>query len=111
MDGNIGCMVNGAGLAMATLDLIKLHGGEPANFLDFQGAITTEKVEKAFEIVTSDPKVQVVYMNIFGGIARCDEVVKGIISFSKKKNLDIPVVVRLQVRPNIFSNFQNCNFT
>lgn len=97
MDGNIACMVNGAGLAMATMDLIKFHGGNPANFLDFQGAITVEKVEKAFEIVTSDPKVQVVYMNVFGGIARCDDIVKGVISVAKKINLKVPVVMRLQV--------------
>lgn len=97
MDGKIGCMVNGAGLAMATMDIIKLHGGSPANFLDFQGPITTEKVEKAFEIVTCDKNVQVIYMNIFGGIARCDEIVKGIISVTKKMNVNIPVVVRLQV--------------
>lgn len=97
MDGNIGCMVNGAGLAMATMDIIKLHGGSPANFLDFQGAITTEKMEKAFEIVTADPKVEVVYLNVFGGIARCDEIVKGIGVVNKKGNLKIPVILRLQV--------------
>jgi succinyl-CoA synthetase beta subunit len=96
LDGTIGCMVNGAGLAMATMDLLTYHGGCPANFLDFQGAITLNKVEEAFKIVTSDERVRVIYINIFGGIARCDDIVKGIIAVADKIDLKVPVVARLQ---------------
>lgn len=96
LDGSIGCLVNGAGLAMATMDLIKLHGGEPANFLDVGGGATAEQVTAAFKIIKSDPNVKAILVNIFGGIMRCDTVAKGIIEASKKLNLDVPVVVRLE---------------
>ncbi len=96
LDGNIGCMVNGAGLAMTTMDLIKLAGGEPANFLDIGGGATAERVEKAFRILTSDPKVKVILVNIFGGILRCDRVATGIIEAASKIEKKLPMVVRLQ---------------
>ncbi|XP_015189040.1 PREDICTED: succinyl-CoA ligase [ADP-forming] subunit beta, mitochondrial-like [Polistes dominula] len=96
LDGNIGCMVNGAGLAMATMDIIKLHGGEPANFLDVGGGATTSAVKEAFKIITSDPKVHALLVNIFGGIMRCDVIAEGIIAATKELSLKIPVVVRLQ---------------
>ena len=96
LDGNIGCMVNGAGLAMATMDLIKLYGGMPANFLDVGGTATAETVKEAFKIIISDPKVEAILVNIFGGIMRCDIIAQGIISASKDLNLTIPIVVRLQ---------------
>jgi succinyl-CoA synthetase beta subunit len=96
LDGNIGCMVNGAGLAMATMDLLTYHGGCPANFLDFQEAITLNKVEEAFKIVNSDERVRLIYINIFGGIVRCDDIVKGIIAVADKINSKVPVVARLQ---------------
>jgi len=95
MDGNIGCMVNGAGLAMATMDIIKLYGGEPANFLDVGGSASTEQVTQAFRIITTDPKVKAILVNIFGGIMRCDVIAQGIIEAAKKINLKVPVVVRL----------------
>ena len=96
LEGNIGCMVNGAGLAMATMDLIKLHGGEPANFLDVGGGITSDRVVEAFKLVVSDEKVTAILVNIFGGIVRCDLIAEGIIQAMKEVNLKIPVVVRLE---------------
>jgi len=96
LDGNIGCMVNGAGLAMATMDIIKLHGGEPANFLDVGGGATASAVKEAFKIITSDPRVHALLVNIFGGIMRCDVIAEGIIAATKELDLKIPVVVRLQ---------------
>lgn len=96
LNGNIGCMVNGAGLAMATMDLIKLHGGEPANFLDVGGGATAETVAKAFKIILSDNKVKAVLVNIFGGIMRCDIIADGIITAVKEVGVLVPVVVRLE---------------
>ncbi|MBT7646202.1 MAG: ADP-forming succinate--CoA ligase subunit beta, partial [Rhodospirillaceae bacterium] len=96
LDGNIGCMVNGAGLAMATMDICKLAGGEPANFLDVGGGATKEQVAAAFRIIVSDPNVQVILVNIFGGIMRCDVIAEGIIAAAKELDLKIPVVVRLE---------------
>lgn len=96
LNGNIGCMVNGAGLAMATMDLIKLHGGMPANFLDVGGAATAETVTKAFKIILADTNVKVILVNIFGGIMRCDIIATGIIAAVKEAGLSIPVVVRLE---------------
>lgn len=96
LNGNIGCMVNGAGLAMATMDLIKLYGGEPANFLDVGGGATAETVAKAFKIILDDKNVQVVLVNIFGGIMRCDIIAEGIISAVKEVGIQIPIVVRLE---------------
>ncbi|KAG5331495.1 SUCB1 ligase, partial [Acromyrmex heyeri] len=96
LDGNIGCMVNGAGLAMATMDIIKLHGGEPANFLDVGGGASTSAVKEAFKIITSDSRVHALLVNIFGGIMRCDVIAEGIIAATKELSLKIPVVVRLQ---------------
>ncbi len=96
LDGTIGCMVNGAGLAMGTMDIIKAYGGEPANFLDVGGTATQETVEKAFKIITSDENVRCILINIFGGIVRCDMVAAGVIAAIKNVNLQIPVVVRLE---------------
>lgn len=96
LEGNIGCMVNGAGLAMATMDLIKLHGGDPANFLDVGGGATEERVAKAFKLILSDDKVKGVLVNIFGGIVRCDLIANGIINAVKEVGVKVPVVVRLQ---------------
>jgi succinyl-CoA synthetase beta subunit len=96
LDGNVGCLVNGAGLAMATMDLIKLAGGEPANFLDVGGGASAEGIEKAFRILTSDKNVKAILVNIFGGILRCDRVADGIIEAASKINLALPMVVRLQ---------------
>jgi len=96
LDGNIGCMVNGAGLAMATMDLIKLHGGMPANFLDVGGGTTKERVAEAFKLILSDPNVKAILVNIFGGIVRCDLIAEGIISAVKEVGIRIPVVVRLE---------------
>ena len=96
LDGNIGCMVNGAGLAMATMDLIKLHGGAPANFLDVGGGTTKERVAEAFKLILSDPSVKAILVNIFGGIVRCDLIAEGIISAVKEVGIKIPVVVRLE---------------
>jgi succinyl-CoA synthetase beta subunit len=96
LDGNIGCMVNGAGLAMATMDLIKLHGGQPANFLDVGGGATAERVAEAFKIILSDPKVKAILVNIFGGIVRCDLIAEGIIRAVKEVKIGVPVVVRLE---------------
>jgi succinyl-CoA synthetase beta subunit len=96
LDGDIGCMVNGAGLAMATMDLIKLNGGEPANFLDVGGGATKERVTEAFKIILSDNKVRGVLVNIFGGIVRCDLIADGIISAVAEVGIEVPVVVRLE---------------
>jgi len=96
LDGNIGCMVNGAGLAMATMDLIKLHGGAPANFLDVGGGTSAEKVAEAFKLILSDEKVEAILVNIFGGIVRCDLIAEGIIRAVKEVGISIPVVVRLE---------------
>ena len=96
LDGNIGCMVNGAGLAMATMDLVKLHGGEPANFLDVGGGTTAERVAEAFKLILSDAKVQAVLVNIFGGIVRCDLIAQGIIQAIRDVGIQVPVVVRLE---------------
>jgi succinyl-CoA synthetase beta subunit len=96
LDGDIACMVNGAGLAMATMDLIKLHGGEPANFLDVGGGATAERVTAAFELILSNPKVRAVLVNIFGGIVRCDIIAEGIIKAVQKVGVKVPVVVRLE---------------
>ena len=96
LDGDIACMVNGAGLAMATMDIIKLHGGDPANFLDVGGGATTERVAEAFKLITSDTKVKAILVNIFGGIVRCDLIAEGIITAVREVGLDIPVVVRLE---------------
>merc|ERR1719472_614264 len=96
LDGDIGCMVNGAGLAMATMDIIKLHGGSPANFLDVGGGATATQVKEAFKIITSDPKVNAIMVNIFGGIMRCDVIAEGIIAAARELNLSTPIVVRLQ---------------
>jgi succinyl-CoA synthetase beta subunit len=96
LDGNIGCMVNGAGLAMATMDIIKLHGGEPANFLDVGGGASTERVENAFRILLADPNVKAVLINIFGGIVRCDTVANGVVAAAKNLDVKIPIVARLE---------------
>ena len=96
LDGEIGCMVNGAGLAMATMDIIKLYGAEPANFLDVGGGATKEKVTEAFKIITSDPNVKGILVNIFGGIMRCDVIAEGIIAAVREVGLTVPLVVRLE---------------
>ena len=96
LDGEIGCMVNGAGLAMATMDIIKLYGAEPANFLDVGGGATKEKVTEAFKIITSDPKVKGILVNIFGGIMRCDVIAEGVVAAVKEVGLQVPLVVRLE---------------
>ncbi|XP_065363841.1 succinate--CoA ligase [GDP-forming] subunit beta, mitochondrial [Calliphora vicina] len=96
MDGNIGCLVNGAGLAMATMDIIKLNGGDPANFLDVGGGVKEDQVLKAFEILTSDPKVKGILVNVFGGIVNCATIANGIVAASKKLSLNVPLVVRLE---------------
>lgn len=96
MDGNIGCMVNGAGLAMSTMDIIKLVGGEPANFLDVGGGATKERVTEAFKLILSDPNVEGILVNIFGGIMRCDVIAEGIVAAAKEVSLDVPLVVRLE---------------
>lgn len=96
LDGTIGCLVNGAGLAMATMDIIKLHGGDPANFLDVGGGATAQAVKEAFKIITSDSKVHAILVNIFGGIMRCDVIAEGIIAAAKELDMKTPIVVRLQ---------------
>ena len=96
LDGNIGCMVNGAGLAMATMDIIKYYGAEPANFLDVGGGATTEKVTAAFKLILSDPSVKGVLVNIFGGIMRCDTIAEGIIAAARETNIGVPLIVRLE---------------
>jgi len=96
LDGNIGCLVNGAGLAMATMDIIKLHGGSPANFLDVGGGATKQQVTAAIKILSTDPQVKVILINIFGGIMKCDIIALGLLSAAKELNLKIPLIVRLQ---------------
>ena len=97
LDGNVGCMVNGAGLAMATMDMIKLSGGEPANFLDVGGTANAQTVEAGFKIIMKDPNVKAILVNIFGGIVRCDRVAAGVIeAYNKLGNINIPIIVRLQ---------------
>jgi succinyl-CoA synthetase beta subunit len=96
LDGNIGCMVNGAGLAMSTMDIIKHYGGEPANFLDVGGGATAEKVTAAFKIITADPNVKGIFVNIFGGIMKCDTIANGVVTAVKEVGLKVPLVVRLE---------------
>ena len=96
LDGNIACLVNGAGLAMATMDLIKIHGGQPANFLDVGGGATAERVTAAFELILENPNVKAILVNIFGGIVRCDVIAEGIINAVKKTNLSLPIIIRLE---------------
>jgi succinyl-CoA synthetase beta subunit len=96
LDGDIGCLVNGAGLAMATMDVIKLYGRQPANFLDVGGGATQEKVTSAFKIILSDPKVKAILVNIFGGIMKCDVIADGVIAAVKEVHLRVPLVVRLE---------------
>ncbi len=96
LDGNIGCMVNGAGLAMATMDIIKYYGGEPANFLDVGGGASVQKVTEAFKIILADSKVEGIFVNIFGGIMKCDVIAAGIIAATKQVGLNLPLVVRLE---------------
>jgi succinyl-CoA synthetase beta subunit len=96
LDGEIGCMVNGAGLAMATMDIIKLYGAEPANFLDVGGSATTERVKAAFKIITADPNVKGILVNIFGGIMRCDVIATGVVQAAGDISLNVPLVVRLE---------------
>ena len=96
LDGSIGCMVNGAGLAMATMDIIKLYGGEPANFLDVGGGADKERVTEAFRIILSDPHVKAVLVNIFGGIMRCDTIAEGIIAAARETHIAVPLIVRLE---------------
>ena len=96
LDGEIGCMVNGAGLAMATMDIIELNGASPANFLDVGGGATTERVTEAFKIILSDPNVKGILVNIFGGIMRCDIIAEGVVSAARSLGLDKPLVVRLE---------------
>jgi succinyl-CoA synthetase beta subunit len=96
LDGSVGCMVNGAGLAMSTMDIIKLHGGNPANFLDVGGGANTEAVTQAFQILLGDRNVEAVLINIFGGIMRCDVVAEGVVAAAKKVGVEVPVVVRLE---------------
>jgi succinyl-CoA synthetase beta subunit len=96
LDGDIGCLVNGAGLAMGTLDILKIYGGEPANFLDVGGGATKETVEKAFSIILQDPNVKAILVNIFGGIMKCDIIADGVIAAAKALELKVPLVVRLE---------------
>jgi succinyl-CoA synthetase beta subunit len=96
LDGNIGCMVNGAGLAMATMDIVKVYGAEPANFLDVGGGANTEKVAAAFRILLSDNRVKGVLINIFGGIMRCDVLAQGVVEAARQVNLKVPLVVRME---------------
>ena len=97
LDGNVGCMVNGAGLAMATMDIIKLSGGEPANFLDVGGTANAQRVEQAFRIILKDPNVKAILVNIFGGIVRCDRVAQGIVdAYKNMGSINVPIIVRLQ---------------
>jgi len=97
LEGNVGCMVNGAGLAMATMDIIKLSGGEPANFLDVGGTADAARVETAFRIILKDPSVKAILVNIFGGIVRCDRVAQGVVdAYRNMGNIDVPIIVRLQ---------------
>jgi succinyl-CoA synthetase beta subunit len=95
LDGNVGCVVNGAGLAMATMDLVKYYGGDPANFLDIGGSSNPQKVVDALRIITSDPNVKAILFNIFGGITRCDDVANGIVTATKSFTVKVPIVIRL----------------
>ena len=95
LDGNVGCMVNGAGLAMSTMDIIKHEGGEPANFLDVGGAASAETVAKGFEIILRDPNVKAIFVNIFGGIVRCDRIANGILEATRKTEVKIPLIISL----------------
>merc|ERR1739848_394220 len=95
LDGNIGCMVNGAGLAMATMDIIKLYGGDPANFLDVGGGATASQVTQALTILTQDPKVEAILINIFGGIMRCDTIAEGVIEAVNNVDINVPLIVRV----------------
>jgi succinyl-CoA synthetase beta subunit len=101
LDGNIGCMVNGAGLAMATMDIIKLYGAEPANFLDVGGGATRERVTAAFKLILDDPNVEGVLVNIFGGIMRCDVIAEGVVAAAREVRLRVPLVVRLEGTKNV----------
>ena len=96
LDGNIGCLVNGAGLAMATMDIIKLYGGNPANFLDVGGGATAEKVAEAFKLMLRNPKLQAILVNIFGGIMKCDVIAEGVVAAARELKLSVPLVVRLE---------------
>ena len=96
LDGNVGCMVNGAGLAMATMDIVKLAGGEPANFLDVGGGASPEQIENAFRILSSDPSVRAVFINVFGGILRCDRLAEGVVAAARETNLTLPLIVRME---------------
>ena len=96
LDGNIGCMVNGAGLAMATMDIIQLYGGTPANFLDVGGGATKERVTTAFKIILADPNVEAILVNIFGGIMRCDVIAEGVVAAAREVSLNVPLAVRLE---------------
>ena len=96
LDGNIGCLVNGAGLAMATMDIIKLYGGSPANFLDVGGGASAEKVTEAFKIMLKNPHVKAILVNIFGGIMKCDVIAEGVVAAAKQVHLTVPLVVRLE---------------
>jgi succinyl-CoA synthetase beta subunit len=96
LDGNIGCLVNGAGLAMATMDIIKLYGGNPANFLDVGGGATAEKVAEAFKLMLRNPKLQAILVNIFGGIMKCDVIAEGVVAAARELKLNVPLVVRLE---------------
>jgi succinyl-CoA synthetase beta subunit len=96
LDGDIGCLVNGAGLAMSTMDIIKHHGGEPANFLDVGGGATKEQVTKAFKMILSSAKVKGIFVNIFGGIMKCDVIAEGVVAATKELGLKVPLVVRLE---------------
>ena len=96
LDGDIGCLVNGAGLAMATMDIIKNFGGSPANFLDVGGSATTEKVKAAFEILLSDGNVKAIFVNIFGGIMKCDIIAEGLVQATREMGISVPIIVRLE---------------
>ena len=96
LDGNIGCLVNGAGLAMATMDIIKLYGGNPANFLDVGGGATAEKVAEAFKLMLRNPELQAILVNIFGGIMKCDVIAEGVVAAARELKLNVPLVVRLE---------------
>jgi succinyl-CoA synthetase beta subunit len=96
LDGNIGCLVNGAGLAMATMDIIKLYGGNPANFLDVGGGATKEKVAEAFKLMLKNPHLRAILVNIFGGIMKCDVIAEGVVAAAREVNLTVPLVVRLE---------------
>ncbi|HNF87414.1 MAG TPA: succinate--CoA ligase subunit beta, partial [bacterium] len=96
LDGNVGCMVNGAGLAMATMDIIKLAGANPANFLDVGGGANPQTVENGFKIILSDPHVKAIFINIFGGIVRCDRIANGVVQAAKNVNIRVPLIVRLK---------------